>query len=175
MKCNFVEKRVKKSIIAFVAAFGLSIGLIFLSLAVRIALSNSSLFNNAVDFQTVFTLANLFLSLGGFALFFAVFYVLAKRNKIKAEKATCLVTLFGVILGSLIPYLFSIVTYLTNIVLYLSLVAGSLVSSFFQFFLPALIALLFVELKEKTVKDSFSTSNGVSAEGDNTQSSTSAV
>jgi uncharacterized protein YacL len=175
MKCNFVEKLVKKSIGAFVAAFGLSIGFIFLSLAVRIALSNSSLFNNAVDFQTVFTLANLFLSLGGFALFFAVFYVLAKRNKIKAEKATCLVTLLGVVLGSLIPYLFSIVTYLTDIVLYLSIIAGSLVSSVFQFFLPALIALLFVELKEKTIKDSFSTSNGVSAEGNNTQSSTSAV
>jgi hypothetical protein len=104
-----------------------------------------------------------------------VFYVLAKRNKIKAEKATCLVTLLGVVLGSLIPYLFSIVTYLTDIVLYLSIIAGSLVSSVFQFFLPALIALLFVELKEKTIKDSFSTSNGVSAEGNNTQSSTSAV
>jgi len=153
--------RAEKSLIAFVVTFALSIGFIFLSLAARIALSNSSLFNNVVDFQTVFTLANLFLSLGGFALFFAVFYVLAKRNKIKAEKATCLVALLGVILGTLIPYLFSIVTYLTDIVLYLSLVAGSLVSSVFQFFLPALIALLFVELKEKTVNDNFSTSNGV--------------
>ena len=82
---------------------------------------------------------------------------------------------FGVILGPLIPYLFSIVTYLTDIVLYLSLVAGSLVSSVFQFFLPALIALLFVELKEKTVNDSFSTSNGVSTEENHNQSSTSVV
>lgn len=78
-------------------------------------------------------------------------------------------------MGSLIPYLFSIVTYLLDIILYLSLVAGSLVSSVFQFFLPALLALLFVELKEKTVKESFSTSNGVSSEENNNQSSTNVV
>ena len=78
-------------------------------------------------------------------------------------------------MGSLIPYLFSIVTYRTDIILYLSLVAGSLVSSVFQFFLPVLIALLFVELKEKTEKDNFSTSNGVSTEENNNQSLTSVV
>jgi len=53
--------RAEKSLIAFVVTFALSIGFIFLSLAARIALSNSSLFNNVVDFQTVFTLANYFL------------------------------------------------------------------------------------------------------------------
>jgi hypothetical protein len=49
------------------------------------------------------------------------------------------------------------------------------VSSVFRFFLPALIALLFVELKEKTVNDSFSTSNGVSTEENHNQNSTSVV
>jgi hypothetical protein len=50
-----------------------------------------------------------------------------------------------------------------------------LVSSVFQFFLPALIALVFVDLKEKTVNDSFSTSKGVSTEENNNQNATSVV
>jgi hypothetical protein len=54
MKSYFEEKRVKKSPIALFATFALSVLFIFLSLAARIALSNSSLFNNAVDFQTIF-------------------------------------------------------------------------------------------------------------------------
>jgi len=57
--------------------------------------------------------------------------------------------LLGVLLGSAFPYLLSIVSFHTYLAVYLSIVAGSLLSGIFRYFLPALTGMLFAELREK--------------------------
>lgn len=133
----------------FVAAFALSTGFAFLSLITQVVISNSELFNNADGFQSIFTLGSFIVDLGGLALFFAVFYFIAKTTKIRAVKSTTVALILGVLLGSSIPHLLSIVTYHTYLAVYVSIVAGSLLSSIFLYFLPALTAIMFVELREK--------------------------
>ncbi|HEX7482750.1 MAG TPA: hypothetical protein VF350_04730 [Candidatus Bathyarchaeia archaeon] len=139
----------KKSLIVFVAAFALSAGFAFLSLVTQVAISNSGLFNSTDAFQSIFTLSSIIVDLGGLALFFAVFYFIAKKIKIQVVKSTTVALLLGVFLGSAIPYVLSIVAYHTYLAVYLSLVAGSLLSSIFRYFFPALTAMLFAELREK--------------------------
>ena len=138
----------KKSVIAFAVAFVLSAGFTFLSLLTQATVLNSAAFDATSGLQ-VSTLINVFLGLAGLALFFTVFYFLARKSKILAVRSTTLALLLGVLLGSAILYLYSIATYPTYLLLYLSLIAGSLLSSVFQYFLPALTAILFAELKEK--------------------------
>jgi CBS domain containing-hemolysin-like protein len=151
---------VKKSLIAFVAAFALTVGLMFLSAATRVALSNYAL--SSIGFQITNTLISIFLGLVGLAVFFAVFYFLATRIKITANKSTTVAVLLGVLLGSVTPYLLSIVTYpQAYLALYLSIIASSLLSSVFQYFLPALTALLFAELREKKSNHNFTEETNV--------------
>jgi hypothetical protein len=139
---------VKKSLIAFFAAFLLSIGLTFLSLVTRASLS-IAFQNNGAESLSINTLVGMFFNLVGLAAFFAVFYFLANNNKIQAIKSTIIAVLLGVILGPAILYLFNIILYPSYLGIYLSLASSSAVSSVFGFFFPALTALLFVELKEK--------------------------
>jgi hypothetical protein len=141
-------RRLKKSLIVFVVAFVLSIGFTFLPLVTRAALT-VVLQNNIAESLSINTLISTFFSLAGLAIFFIVFYFLANRNKILTVKSTIIALLSGVILGSVILYLLAIVPYRNYLEIYLSLAAGSSVSSVFQFFLPALTALLFAELREK--------------------------
>ena len=149
----------KKYPIAFVVAFALSVGFAFLYLVTQSAVSNSVSPDITYGFQAIFTLISIFLSLLGFAVFFSVFYFLAKRTKMVAVKSTVLAMLLGVLLGSAIPYIPSIVTYPAYLVLYLSIAGGSLLSGAFQYFLPALTALLFVELREAKLKHNLTDEN----------------
>ncbi len=139
----------KKYPIAFVVAFALSVGFAFLYLVTQSAVSNFVSPDSTYMYQAIFTLISIILSLLGFAVFFSVFYFLAKRTKMVAAKSTISAVLLGVLLGSAIPYLISIVTYPTYLVLYLSIAGSSLLSKAFQYFLPALTGLLFVELRER--------------------------
>jgi hypothetical protein len=139
---------VKKSVIAFIVAFGLSIGFTLLSLAIRASFS-IELQSSIAESLSINTLLGIFTSLVGLAGFFVVFYFLANNNKILAVKSTIIAILLGVTLGSAILFLLNIFLYSSYVVIYLNNAAGSAVTSVFQFFLPALTALMFVELKEK--------------------------
>lgn len=75
------------------------------------------------------------------ASFFAVFYFLAKIGQIEAGKAIVFALLIGVLLGPLVLYQLLPILYLN--------IAGSLVTSIFMYFLPALTALLFAQWREK--------------------------
>ncbi len=149
----------KKYPIAFVVAFALSVGFAFLDLVIQAAVSSFVSPDSTYGYQAIFTLISIILSLLGFAVFFSVFYFLAKRTKMVAAKSTISAMLFGVLLGSAIPYLISIVTYPTYLILYLSIAGGSLLSGAFQYFLPALTALLFVELREAKLKRNLTDEN----------------
>jgi hypothetical protein len=149
----------KKFLIAFAVAFVLSVGLTFLTLAARVSLVLFQ--SNVAELLSIVTLLGISLSLVGLAVFFVVFYFLAKNVKVTAVKSTIISTLLGVILGPItanfiILYLVAMVAHVEAAAapVLLSLAAGSLVSSVSQFFLPALTALLFVELKEKRLSNS---------------------
>lgn len=138
----------KKSLIAFIVAFVLSIGFTILSLATKAALY-VALQDNLLDSLPINTLEGMVFSLVGLGVFFVVFYFLANNSKIIANKSTIIAMLLGVTLGPAILYLLNIFLYPSYPSIYLSMAAGSAVSSVFGFFFPALTALLFVELREK--------------------------
>lgn len=140
----------KKPLIAFVVTFALSLGFTYLSVATRAAVLTSVSSNNAAsDLILDSTLISTSLSLAGLTVSFVVFYFLANRNKIAAVKSTTLAVLLGAILGPVTLYLGLTANYDTILELYLSQVTSSAISSVFYFFLPALTALLFAELREK--------------------------
>lgn len=140
----------KKPLIAFVVTFALSLGFTYLSVATRAAVLTSVSSNNAAsDLILDSTLISTSLSLAGLTVSFVVFYFLANRNKIAAVKSTTLAVLLGAILGPVTLYLGLTANYNTILELYLSQVTSSAISSVFYFFLPALTALLFAELREK--------------------------
>jgi hypothetical protein len=150
----------KKSLIAFVVAFVLSIGVTILTFAVRVSLV-FLLQSNVAESLSIVTLLDLSFSLVGLAVFFVVFYSLAKKVKITASKLTIISILLGVILGPITAnfitlYSFAVVAHaeVAAAPLLLSLAAVSSVSNVFQFFLPALTALLFAELRERKLNDS---------------------
>ena len=153
----------EKSLIAFIVAFVLSTGFTFLSLVTRASLS-VALQSNIAESLSINELLSIFFGLVGLALFFVVFYFLANNNKIIAIKSTIIALLLGVTLGPVILDLFNIFLYPSYLGIYLNVAVGSAVSSVFQFFFPALTALLFVELKERKAKDSFSASNAVTTD-----------
>jgi len=139
---------VKKSVIAFIVAFSLSIGFTLLSLAIRASFS-IALQSRLAESLSINTLLGIFSSLVGLAGFFVVFYFLANNNKILAVKSTIMAILLGVTLGSAILFLLNIFLYSSYVVIYLNNAVGYAVTSVFQFFLPALTAIMFVELREK--------------------------
>jgi hypothetical protein len=141
-------KQLKKSLIVFIVAFALSIGFTILSFAARASLS-AALQSSIAESLSINTLLDVLLSLMELAVFFVVFYFLANNNKIMAVKSTIIAMLLGVTLGPAILYLVNIFLYSSHLDVYLSMALGSAVSSVFQFFLPALTALLFVELRQE--------------------------
>ena len=134
----------EKSLIVFVIAFALSIALTFLPLVPRTVVSQSNI--GSIPINTLFSL---FFGLIGLALFFAIFYYLANNNKILASKSTIIALLLGVTIGSAIVYLLNIFLYQSYLGLYLSMAVNSSISGVFQFFFPALTALIYAELKTK--------------------------
>jgi hypothetical protein len=130
-------------------SFALSIGFTFISIFARASFS-ISMENNFVSNNLVLNLISIFISLAGLAVFFSVFYFLANNNKGQVMKSTVIAILLGAMLGPAIFYLGNIFLY-QNLGIYISLAVGSAVSAIFQFFLPALTALMYVELRDKQV------------------------
>jgi len=126
-------------------AFALSITLTFLPLVPMTVISQDTI----AESISTNTLLSLFFSLIGFALFFVIFYFLADNSKIIASKPTIIALLLGVTSGSAILYLLNIFLYTSYLGLYLNKAANSSISGVFQFFFPALTALLFAELKRR--------------------------
>jgi hypothetical protein len=141
----------KQSLVAFALAFVLSLVFSFISLFVRVeAISAVFNFNSAVETESVLTFFGTVVGVATLALFFGVFYLLAKTKIVLVEKSVVLALLLGFALGSASPYLISIIGFqTTNLVLLLSLMVSSLVSSVSAYFFPSLSALLFVKLTEK--------------------------
>jgi hypothetical protein len=140
----------KKSLIAFMISFALSIGFTYVSLFARASLLIIFETNFSAN-VTVDHLIGIFVSLAGFAMFFGVFYFLANNGKVQVMKSTAIAILLGTMLGPAIFYLVNIFLYQTLLGVYISLAASSAVTAVFQFFLPALTALMYVELREKKV------------------------
>jgi hypothetical protein len=138
---------VKKSVI-FIIAFILSIVFTFIPSIVRA--SFSKLLQSSIAAIPFSTLLSILFSLVGLAVFFSLFYYLAKNMKINAVKPTVIAILLGVMLGPAILSLLNILLYPSSYFgIYISMAVGSAVSAIFGFFFPALTALLFVELREK--------------------------
>ena len=80
--------------------------------------------------------------------FFAVFYFLAVKMKISATKSVVASLFLGVLLGFMLVYINDMLLYAPFFGMYLDLTAGIITPSLFQYFLPAVTALLFVELRQ---------------------------
>jgi hypothetical protein len=140
--------QMKKSLIILMISFALSIGFTFISIFARASFS-ISMENNFVSNNLILNLISIFVSLAGLAMFFSVFYFLANNSKIQVMKSTVTAILLGTMLGPALFYFINIFLYQTLLGVYISLAASSAVSAIFQFFLPALTALMYVELREK--------------------------
>ncbi len=147
------ESKVKKSLIAFLVAFALSIVFTLLPLIARASFS-VELQSDILESLSLNTWLGLFFSLLGLSVFFVVFYFLANNNKMLASKSTTIAMLLGVTLGPALLYLLNIFLYRFYLDLYLNLAAGAAVSGVFSFFLPALIALMYAELRERKSSNS---------------------
>jgi hypothetical protein len=135
----------KKPLIVFFVSFGLSIAFTFLPLIT----STVGLRGSIAESISINTLLGLFFGLVGLSLFFAIFYFLANNNAIVASKTTIIALLLGVTLGAAMLHLLNILLYQSYLGLYLNMAVDSSISGVFQFFFPALTALLFAELRKK--------------------------
>lgn len=145
----------KKTLIAFAIAFLLALGLsslyyIFTNTFLRYFASNIS-FETSVVFNIILTLI---IYSVGIVLSFVVFYFSALRIEIRASKETTLSIFLGSLTGALLFVLVDSTVlnpptfYTYSIILVNVAVFCSLVGVFLCFF-PALIAVLYAELKEK--------------------------
>jgi hypothetical protein len=138
----------KKAPIAFIVAFALSIGFMLLSITIQASLSNilGEARNNTTIISSSVGALFSFLELGAF---FAVFYYMAKRLKMAPEKLTLIGILLGAALGAAILFLANTLLYPSTYFEMYTVALNVAVSSVFYLFLPALIALLFAELRAK--------------------------
>ncbi len=140
-----------KSLIAFVVAFMLAALFSFLSLASRLTLIASLAPNDFLGLGALNNAIAIALNLACLGVFFGAFYFLATKH-ITASKSTVLAMIIGVIMGSAIMYPLILVSSSSISFGYYLTMLGGLVTAVFQCFLPALTALLFVELRQKTQK-----------------------
>jgi hypothetical protein len=142
----------KKAILALIVMFLLSIGFTFLGMVQIIVMS--TFLDDPEVYSTVNNLFGVSLGFLGIGVFFSVFYFIAKHSKMVTEKSIIAGMLLGVILGSAFTWLFNILLYPSSahFTWYLTGAANSAVSSVFIFLLPALVALLYVELKTKKLE-----------------------
>jgi hypothetical protein len=139
-----MRKPLAKPLAAFAVSFVLSAGITWLSFY-RFGfttLFSVSLFE-AIQF---FAVIDMLFTLVGVAVFFGVFYFLADRYKMQASRSTVLALLLGVIFGSAL-YNLTLMSpeYFGS---YLLFSASSSFGGIFEFFLPSVIALLFIELRQ---------------------------
>lgn len=136
----------QKSLAAFAISFVLSLGFTSLSVAVTLFEANPFFTLNSMPFELV-TLA----------VSFGVFYFLANKYKMRASKSTVLAVLLGVILGPAALINLIAISSLPRASLFGIYLLDSLSSwsvGVFSFFLPSIIALLFVELKQNNQANS---------------------
>ena len=142
----------QKPLAAFAISLFLSMGFTYLPYARFGAFSLFSVtFSEAIP---IFTLISMLFNLVLLAVVFGVFYFLADRFNMCASKSTVIALLLGVIFGSTIFNLLSINPQYYNA--YTSIIfASSSFGGVFEFFLPSVIALLFVELKHEQANRAF--------------------
>ena len=122
-------------------------------------MSSPSIYTSA---SLLFTISNAFsflYLLVSVSAAFATFYYLERKTKIKVDKSITLALFFGLLVGVAVGYLILAIslTFASNAVFpwvayiegYVSDISG-LVSAVFELFFPALVALLFVELRKKS-------------------------
>lgn len=130
----------KRALIAFLVAFGLTIAISALRLiggvpALSFVLTSYS------------TASNIIIAIVGIGLFFASFYLLANTTQIAANKATIIALLLGVLLGSAVSV---ILLWTPSVLVYFSAILwSSLLFGVIQYFMPALIALLLADFNRK--------------------------
>lgn len=133
----------KKTLAVFAISFVLSLGLVWLSYE---RFSFAPLLSVSLS-ETIplFTVVGMLSNLVVVAVFFGVFYVLADKFKMRGSKPTVLALLLGVVLGSgfYIPLSISPRYYNSYTLIFAASISFGAV---FEFFLPSLIALLFLEL-----------------------------
>jgi hypothetical protein len=137
----------KKPLLVFAAAIGVSF-ILFLAQILRSHLTTFSYPYLTYPFWALvsYTLINFLIVLPAV---FAQFYFLARKGKIKAEKTTVLALILGLLVGNIFNQLsfdFQVNSFFltSDIFNYLNYLSANL---FFLFF-PAIVAFLFVELRE---------------------------
>jgi hypothetical protein len=142
----------KEALAAFAVSFGLSLGLVWLSYErFGFATLFSVSLSEAIPF---FDVTGMLFDLVLLAVFFGVFYFLAIKFKMRASRPTVLALLLGVVLGSGFNNLLFISPQYYN-TFTLIFIASSSFEAVFEFFLPSVIALLFVELKHEQANRTF--------------------
>jgi hypothetical protein len=152
----------KKSLIIFAVAFALPMVLALLSLLGLFIIVTSSTSSSSIlsspslldaenqAFSLVYFLVSVFAA-------FALFYFLGKKIKINVVKSVTLALFIGLLIGILVGDLMTVTlfyvfsggfSWVASIEVYISDISG-LLSRAFELFFPALVALLFVELRER--------------------------
>ena len=130
----------RESLLAFFAAFGLTIACTVLKLIVS---TTSTLSFFLLAYTNLLTIAVTLLVIG---VFFSVFYLLANTKNLVARKSTALAIFLGITIGGFV----SVFLFWTGSPLFPASVYTSFItSSFILYFFPSLTALLLVELKNK--------------------------
>jgi hypothetical protein len=131
-------------------AFAVTIGVSFILLLVKILRSYLTTFSGFTYPYWALVLYSLINFLIVLPVVFASFYFLAKKGKIKAEKTIVLALILGLLVGNIFNQwsfdfqnnLFFLTSDIFNYLNYLS-------ANFFFLFFPAIVAFLFVELRER--------------------------
>ena len=157
----------KKSLIIFAVAFALPMVLALFSLLglfIIISTPPSSILSSPSLLDTenqAFSLAYFLVSV--FAAF-ALFYFLGKKIKINVVKSITLALFIGLLIGILVGDLITVTSlyilsggfsWVASIEVYISDISV-LLSRAFELFFPALVALLFVELRERNSRKELS-------------------
>lgn len=143
----------KKYLLVFIVAFALSIGFTLVSIMVRVFVLNSiNTSNLSSSIATSEIIIDLF-SLIGPVMFFVTFYFLGKKIRILSLKGTTISLFLGALLGSTILFAFSLLSLSAQSEIYVAYGSSFLYTDVFEFFLPALTALLIVELKNRQLND----------------------
>ncbi len=151
----------KKSLIIFVVAISLPLVLVLLSfleftiITYFTSPASISAFPSLMDTESkAFSLLNLLVGTFGA---FALFYFLGIKTKTKVVKSVTLALFIGLLVGLLVGevitvasiYIFyGVFSWVPSIELYIVDISG-LLSGVFGLFFPALVALLFVDLRER--------------------------
>jgi hypothetical protein len=122
------------------------------------SVSSASIYASPSLVDTINNAFSLFYLLVSVFAAFAIFYYLGRKTKIKVVKSITLALFFGLLVGVVVGYLILVVSltlvfnagfsWVADIEVNISDVSG-LLRTVFELFFPALVALLFVQLKER--------------------------